>query len=268
MSAIASKPGDDASQGKSKSTGTEKTTSKDSSGKSATIGRLVAEYTSGKIDREQLSLSLIEKTFASETDVDSFIDKFEALMGSSNTGEELTSSHSEGDASSTSSNPSATGGGDGPPSNLPTAQDNPDQPDRRFGDAWIDFVRSIRILTLDSIASLPRYTDQFRQWARQVLNKAESTAIVNLLQEAYGTAERQSAELLLGELLGVNEAIEVAKQTETGDSWAVAHKALLGIAGTTVGSIKDIFSDFLDKNPLLKGVITLISELLSIFRGG
>jgi hypothetical protein len=154
-----------------------------------------------------------------------------------------------------------------PPPKRPTSQGNPDEPDRRFRDVWIGFVQSVRTLINTSISDLPRFTDQFRQWATQVLKVAESAVVADKLLEAYNATEHRLRELLLMELLGVNEAVEVARQTEPGEKWPTARKILLGTCGTALDSLKDIFSDFLDKNPFVKGILTLFGEGVDMFRG-
>jgi hypothetical protein len=173
--------------------------------------------------------------------------------------------HRREENQSVSQRPDEPEGPNGP--NPPTSHGSPDEFDGRFRDAWIGFVKSIRSLINSSIADLPRFTDQFRQWAAQVLKVAESAAVADKLQEAYIATERQLRELLLIELLGINEAVEVARQTEPGEKWPSARKTLLGVCGTAIDSLKDIFSDFLDKNPLVKGILTLLGEVVGLFRG-
>jgi hypothetical protein len=154
------------------------------------------------------------------------------------------------------------------PPNQPTTENNPDEPDRPFRDAWIGFVRSLRTLITGSIADRPRYIDQFLQWATAVLNAAESAAIADRLQEAYNEAEHRSRDLLLKELLSINQAVAVAAQTEPqGEKSTAAGKNLLRIGKTVVDSIKDIFAKFLENHPLVKGILTLLGEVLDIFRG-
>jgi hypothetical protein len=141
-------------------------------------------------------------------------------------------------------------------------------PDTRFHDAWIEFIRALRTLINGSISDRPRYTDQWLQWSNATLTAAEDAATANALQGAYNASEadRQAADLLLMELLGFPQAVNVASQTEpTGERSAAARQGLLGIGKTIINSSKDVLGHFLDDNPKVKSIMTVLGEVPDVF---
>jgi hypothetical protein len=141
-------------------------------------------------------------------------------------------------------------------------------PDTRFRDAWIEFIRALRTLINGSIADRPRYTDQWLQWSNATLTAAEDAVIADALQGAYNASlpDRQAADLLLMELLALPPGVNVASQTEpTGERAAAARQGLLGIGKTIITSVKDVFGHFLDNNPKVKSIMTILGEVPDVF---
>jgi hypothetical protein len=232
--------------------------------------KLSNNYARRKINRAELKQSIQANKLLSDNKIDRWIEVLTIALNLPSDEEANPAPDTpEVKNGPTSTSPIDNSGGNVPPPDPPpsTAQANPDQPDRRFGDTWIGFVRSIRTLTLDSVASLPRFTDQFRQWASRILTIAESTSVVDALQQAYNSTDHEVRESLLIEYQAFNQAVEVARQTEPGEKWPAARKIMLGIGATAIESLKDIFEEFLKNNPYLKGAIILFSEVLKVFRG-
>jgi hypothetical protein len=132
--------------------------------------------------------------------------------------------------------------------------------------AWIDFTTSVRGLLVPQAGDRP--LDQYLVMRDNVIALAQSPQFLAEFQAAW--APRASApklaigNVLLMELQAFRRAIEVAQATEVAQAeskdWV---SKWLGRASTTVDSVKE----FVEMAPFGKGVMTLLKEVIDLFKG-
>lgn len=132
--------------------------------------------------------------------------------------------------------------------------------------AWLDFTKACKLLLIPQIDDRP--LDQYLQFRDSVMELVTSEEFLLYLennwfnnnQENYDEKVRNT---LLLELKAFAPAVEVATTTAAAHEKKPWWRSLLGRASTTVESIKDIVDD---SKTLLKGGLTLLKELLDIFK--
>lgn len=138
--------------------------------------------------------------------------------------------------------------------------------------AWIAFVASLRQLLV--VQPDDRPLDQYLAFRDTVLSLVEDQKFLDELQGAWPVVanmppdfpEREINDALLMELKAFPLAVEVvqatAKNTD-GPVWE-QFKTWLGRGSTVTGSVKDLLDHL---PPWAKSVLTLLRELLDLFKG-
>jgi hypothetical protein len=157
----------------------------------------------------------------------------------------------------------------------------PDEPPlTRIENAWLRFVRNLRDVLV--VQSDDRPLDQYLTFRDETLALVESAEFLAELRAAWfdatggdspkayppQAAQRKIVNLVILELESSAREAEIAKQlfTNEPEQREASLRKAVGRGSTVTGSVKDIFEDFMKKNPLLKGGITVFRELLDLFK--
>ncbi len=138
-----------------------------------------------------------------------------------------------------------------------------------FARAWQGFVKALRGILTGPPPERP--LDAFISLRNEALDAAENDDVTLVLQEGWSKLHESTqaplvAHLLLTEVQAFPVAIELTKGEQMEDvTPTFSKKRLLGLGKTVLGSVSDILNDVLDKNPLAKGVLTVLDEVLDIF---
>lgn len=131
--------------------------------------------------------------------------------------------------------------------------------------AWLEFVNTMRALLVPRADDRP--LDQYLALRDNAIRLAQSPAFLEDIQNTWGALTNvpvgpEIADALLLELQALPRAAEVARATDNADSGTVVSR-LLSRASTTLDSIKE----FANMTPLGKGVLTLLKEVVDLFKG-
>ena len=138
--------------------------------------------------------------------------------------------------------------------------------------AWIGFITSLRQLLV--VQPDDRPLDQYLAFRDSVLTLVQNQKFLDELEEAwppitdlppeYPIEELNNA--LLMELKAFPLAVEVAQTTEKNTDGPIMGWVMnwVGRASTVTGSVKDLLDTL---PPWAKGVLTLLKQLLDLFKG-
>ena len=132
--------------------------------------------------------------------------------------------------------------------------------------AWMDLTTSVRGLLVPQLDDRP--LDQYLVLRDNVFALAQSPQFLAELQTAWvpftNAPKLDIGNALLVEMQALRRAIEVAQVTEKAVPESKAGwSRMLGRASTTVDSVKE----FVEMTPFGKGVMTLLKEVIDLFKG-
>ncbi|MCA0238887.1 MAG: hypothetical protein LCH81_21110 [Bacteroidetes bacterium] len=147
-------------------------------------------------------------------------------------------------------------------SKIEAPQDSP------IRNAWLAFVESIKQLLVPQKDNRP--LDQYLELRDKVYSIIQSEAFLAALQTAYdnGTGSNYPIaedikQALLLELQAFPRALEVVHFTQKRKEKKNWWNRLFGQASTVTVSVKDILAE---NTPFLKGGLTLLDEVLNLFK--
>ena len=133
---------------------------------------------------------------------------------------------------------------------------------------WLNFIEALKSLLVPQQDDRP--LDQYLQFRDAVIALVTSENFLAELHNVWSNhndnnklLDHKVKELLLLELRAFAPAVAVADLASNPPEKKSWWRSLLGKAGTTVGSVKDLIPDI----PLLKGGLTVLNELIDIFKG-
>ena len=133
--------------------------------------------------------------------------------------------------------------------------------------AWITFAEAVQSLLGPQPDDRP--LDQYLEFRDRVMTLVRSESFVSSLTQTPRAPDDESLrsvdDALLLELLAFSRAADIARSAAQDEK---ERKTWLGRqlsrAGTTVGSVKDLLNTL---PPLVKGGLTLLKELIDLFKG-
>ena len=157
----------------------------------------------------------------------------------------------------------------------------PDDPSlSRIENAWLRFVRNVRDILVFQANDRP--LDQYLAFRDEALALVESSDFLADLKNIWTEAttpeskqptpeqvsHRRVVNLAILELESSAREMEIAKlapasEPEQRNVW---FRKALSRGSIVTGSVKDIFEDFIKKYPLLRGGLTVLRELLDLFK--